>query len=229
MLEQKLGRKLLERSGRGIKVTPDGETVLRYAQSIFALGGELLSALDGQTEAAPTLSLGVSSTLPPPLVATLLEGVFGLTPRPLVTIVEGTAGTLAGALATGALQFALTDAKPSTGALYSRVLLESTVELFAPAALARKMQKNFPARIAAAPVLLPSSGGVRREVESWLLRRKLDGGNTGRDAAPGDLRRQSGCSYLRSLSATRIAEKNLCSAAGGRVGRRALADVSAHG
>lgn len=189
MLEHKLGRKLLERSGRGIKVTPAGETVLRYAQSIFALGGELLAALDGQAEAAPALAVGVSSTLPPPLVATLLEALFGLTPRPLVSIVEGTAEMLAGSLATplagslvgslttppasGALQFALTDAKPSTGFLYSRVLLESAVEVFAPPALARKLQKDFPTRIAGAPVLLPSAGGVRREVESWLARRKL--------------------------------------------------------
>jgi LysR family transcriptional activator of nhaA len=173
LLEQKLGRKLLERSGRGIKVTPAGETVLRYAQSIFALGGELLLALDGQAEAAPALALGVDSTLSPALVAALLEGVFGLTPRPLLTIVEGPAEMLAAALASGSLQFALTDIKPGMGALHSRVLLESAVGIFAPPALARKLPKDFASRIAGAPVLLPSAGGVRREVESWLVRRKL--------------------------------------------------------
>ena len=48
-LEQKLGCKLLERSGRGLKVTPAGETVMQFAGSIFALGRELQSALDGHT------------------------------------------------------------------------------------------------------------------------------------------------------------------------------------
>jgi LysR family transcriptional activator of nhaA len=175
MLEQKLGRKLLERSGRGLKVTAAGETVLGYAQSIFALGGELLTALDGQAEVTPALALGVSSTLPQAVVAALLEGVFGLTPKPRLTIVEGAAETLAVPLAAGSLHFALTDLKPGTGAagaLHSRVLLESAVEVFAPAALARKMQKDFPARMAGAPVLLPSGGGMRRAVESWLARRK---------------------------------------------------------
>jgi LysR family transcriptional activator of nhaA len=174
MLEQKLGRKLLERSGRGLKVTPAGETVLRYAQSIFALGGDLLSALDGQADVTPALALGVSSTLSSALVATLLESIFALTPRPLLTIVEGPPETFTVPLASGALRFALTDTKPGAdaGALHSRLLLESAVEVFAPAALARKMQKNFPARLTGAPVLLPSSGGVRREVESWLARRK---------------------------------------------------------
>jgi LysR family transcriptional activator of nhaA len=173
LLEQKLGRKLLERSGRGIKVTPAGETVLRYAQSIFALGGELLLTLDGQAETTPALALGVESTLSPALVAALLEGVFGLTPRPLLTIVEGPAEMLAAALVSGSLQFALTDIKPGKGALHSRVLLESAVGIFAPPVLARKLPKDFASRIADAPVLLPSAGGVRREVESWLVRRKL--------------------------------------------------------
>ena len=175
MLEQKLGRKLLERSGRGLKVTPAGETVLRYAQSIFALGEDLLSALDGQAEVVPALAIGVSSTLPQALVAALLEGIFALTPRPLLSIMEGPSETFAAPLASGAMRFALTDTKLGVGAgtLYSRLLLESAVELFAPAALARKMRKDFPARFAGASVLLPSGGGVRREVESWLARRKL--------------------------------------------------------
>lgn len=175
LLERKLGRKLLERSGRGLKVTAAGETVLRYAQSIFALGGELLSALDGQAEVAPTLSAGVSSTLPQALAAALLEGVFTALPRPLVTIVEGTAESFAAPLAAGVLQLALMDGKPqgAASALHSRILLESALELYAPAALARTIRKDFPARIAGAPVLLPAGGGVRREAESWLARRKL--------------------------------------------------------
>src|ERR1700693_6131507 len=81
-LESELGRKLLERSGRGLKVTPAGETVLRYAASIFALGGELLTALDGNADAAPVLTAGVSSSLPPSLAAVLLRGVLAPNPTP---------------------------------------------------------------------------------------------------------------------------------------------------
>jgi LysR family transcriptional activator of nhaA len=176
LLERKLGRKLLERSGRGLKVTAAGETVLRYAQSIFALGGELLSALDGQAEVAPALTAGVSSTLPQALAAALLEGVFATLPRPLVTIVEGAAESFPAPLAAGVLHLALMDVKPQAGAasaLHSRILLESALELFAPAALARKIRKDFPSRVAGTPVLLPLGGGVRREAEGWLARRKL--------------------------------------------------------
>jgi LysR family transcriptional activator of nhaA len=174
-LEQRFGHKLLERSGRGLKVTPAGELVLRYAESIFALGGELLSAIDSHAEQVPKLGIGVSSSLPSDLAATLLKAVFGLTPQPALTIVEGATEALAAQLASRTLHFALTDVQPGNsvaGGLHSRVLLETVVEVFAPEVLARKLRKGFPARLADVPVLMPQNGALRREVEGWLQSRK---------------------------------------------------------
>jgi len=196
-LEARLGRKLLERSGRGLKVTAAGETVLRYAESIFALGDELLSALDGEAEDAPKLSVGVSSSLAPALVTHLLEAVLKVNPRPVLTVVEGAADRLAAQLAVRSPGFVLTDApleNPVAG-LHVRVLAESSVEVFAPAALAKalgkalgkaqarqaqagdaragKVRKDFEAWLAGAPVLMPTDGALGREVESWLGARKL--------------------------------------------------------
>jgi LysR family transcriptional activator of nhaA len=170
-LEAQLGRKLLERSGRGLKVTPTGKTVLRYAESIFALGGELLSTLEGHAEETPKLAVGVSSSLPPALVAPLLEPIFGLKPMPVLNIVEGTTETLSAQLASRALLFTLTDVQPGDAAS-ARVLLESAVEVFAPEALARKLRKDFPSRLVGVPMLMPSDGAIRHEVESWLASSK---------------------------------------------------------
>jgi LysR family transcriptional activator of nhaA len=170
-LENELGRKLLERSGRGLKVTPAGETVLRYAARIFALGGELLTALDGNADAAPVLSVGVSSSLPPSLASDLLQGVLAQNPRPRLTVVEASPETLAAKLAARALHFALSDTLPANAGargLHSRVLLESPIALFTPAALARKLRKDFPACLSAVPVLMASTGALRQEVERWL-------------------------------------------------------------
>jgi LysR family transcriptional regulator, transcriptional activator of nhaA len=174
-LEQRFGHKLLERSGRGLMVTPAGELVLRYAESIFALGGELLSAIDGHAEQVPKLGIGVSSSLPSALAATLLKAVLGLKPRPALTILEGTTEALAAQLASRTLHFALTDVQPGNSVargLHSRVLLETVVEVFAPEALARKLRKGFPAHLSDVPVLMPQNGALRREVESWLQSRK---------------------------------------------------------
>jgi LysR family transcriptional activator of nhaA len=173
-LETQLGRKLLQRSGRGLKVTPAGETVLHYAESIFALGGELVSALDGQTEVAPKLAVGVSSSLPRGLVATLLEGIFRLNPRPLLSIVEGETEELLSRLIPRGLQFVLTATSPGNqSGLHRQALLESAVEVFAPEVLARKLRKDFPARLAGVPFLMPSRSALRRDVESWLAQRKV--------------------------------------------------------
>jgi len=174
-LESELGRKLLERSGRGLKVTPAGETVLRYAASIFALGGDLLAALEGNADAAPVLTVGVSSSLPPALAAALLQGVLAQNPRPRLTVVEASPESLAAKLAARALHFVLTDAPPANATgrgLHSRMLLESPLALFAPEALARRVRKDFPACLPAVPVLMPSTGAVRQEVERWLALRQ---------------------------------------------------------
>lgn len=174
-LERKLGRKLLERSGRGLKVTPAGETVLRYAGNIFTLGGEMLMALDGHAETAPKLAVGVTRSLPPALAGILLQEVFGLKPRPVITIVEASAQALTAQLAARSLHFVLTDVKlanDAPGLLHNHLLLESPVSLFAPPMLARKVRKYFPSRLAGVPVLLPSPGALRQQVDAWLASRK---------------------------------------------------------
>jgi LysR family transcriptional activator of nhaA len=173
-LEEELGQKLLQRSGRGLKLTVAGETVLRYAKSIFALGGELRSALEGHAEDAPKLNVGVSSSLPSVLVAALLKGIFRLNPRPVLTVVEGTAAALAASCAAQSLQFVLADAQEmgTAGTLPTRVLLESSVGGFAPDTLARRLGKDFPDQLAKAPVLMPSAGAVRHAVDIWFASHK---------------------------------------------------------
>jgi LysR family transcriptional activator of nhaA len=175
-LEQELGRKLLERSGRGLKVTPAGETVLRYAASIFALGGELRTALDGEGEAGPALMAGVSSSLPPALAAMLLQAVLAQRPRPHLAVVEASSEALLAQLVARSLHCVLTDAPAPNAAargLQSRLLCESPVGVFAPEALARKLRKDFPAHLSGLSVLMVPSGVLRQEVERWLSRREL--------------------------------------------------------
>jgi LysR family transcriptional activator of nhaA len=170
-LEKELGVQLLARNGRGIRVTAAGETVVRYAESIFARGAELLSLLDGGAEAAPELAAGVSSALPPGIASQALRGVFAASPRPRLTVVEGPAEALCAQLASHALHFVLADQR--CAGVHSRVLFESAIALYAPPALARRLRRGFSSRDKAVPVLMPSSAALRREVEPWLERHKL--------------------------------------------------------
>ncbi|HVJ05709.1 MAG TPA: LysR family transcriptional regulator [Candidatus Saccharimonadales bacterium] len=172
-LEKKLGQQLLERSGRGLKVTAAGKTVLRYAESIFALGGEMVSVLEGEPVETAKLAVGVSSSLPQALVAPLVQSLLVLKPTPVLTVEEGTTETLGTRVASRSVLFALDDVpQEAQGGLQSRVLLECAVELFAPAAIAANLRKNIPARLSSVPVLMPGSVALRREVESWIAFRK---------------------------------------------------------
>ena len=58
-LEQSLGRTLLERTGRRLVLTPDGEVARDYAESIFALGTELRRVMAGRAEPRPSKAEGL--------------------------------------------------------------------------------------------------------------------------------------------------------------------------
>jgi LysR family transcriptional activator of nhaA len=63
-LEDALGQRLFERKGRGLELTRAGRLALDYAESIFALGEELVDVLEHEAQAArQTLKVGVLATL----------------------------------------------------------------------------------------------------------------------------------------------------------------------
>lgn len=63
-LEEALGQNLFVRKGRGLELTSAGRVALDYAESIFALGDELLEVLDDEgRRARHTLRVGVLATL----------------------------------------------------------------------------------------------------------------------------------------------------------------------
>ncbi len=63
-LEESLGTRLFERTGRGLRLTSSGRTTLDYAETIFTLGDELLDVLEDDAKSAQrTLRIGVLATL----------------------------------------------------------------------------------------------------------------------------------------------------------------------
>jgi len=63
-LEDALGQLLFERKGRGLELTRAGRVALDYAESIFALGEELVTTLEHEARVArQTLEVGVLATL----------------------------------------------------------------------------------------------------------------------------------------------------------------------
>lgn len=64
LLESQLNQQLFDRNGRTLDLTATGFLVLEYAESIFSLGGELISMLEGgELQSLKRLRVGAESTL----------------------------------------------------------------------------------------------------------------------------------------------------------------------
>ena len=80
-LEIALGAPLFVRRGRNRALTEHGHLVLRYADEIFTLGKELLTASRSNVEGRPLrLTIGVADSLPKLTAWRLIEPAFALGP-----------------------------------------------------------------------------------------------------------------------------------------------------
>ena len=86
-LEEALGRQLLERAGRGVVLTADGEKLLGYARRILALNDEVWSRF---TDAAfeGEVVLGVPHDVVYPALPPVLQRFHADYPRMKVTLVS---------------------------------------------------------------------------------------------------------------------------------------------
>ena len=72
-LEQSIGSKLFERSGRSLVLTDTGRLVFEYAEQIFSLGRELSEVLAGRQGRARRLAVGVPDVFPKLVTFRILE------------------------------------------------------------------------------------------------------------------------------------------------------------
>jgi len=171
-LEESLGAPLFVRRGRNRALTEHGHLVLRYADEIFTLGRELLTATRTNVVGRPLrFSVGITDSLPKLTAWRLIEPAFTLGPLWRVTIRTDRTDRLIQDLASDALDLVIADAPMPSGArvrAYSHLLGDSGITLFAAAALAARLTPGFPKSLDGAPLLLPGDGSVlRRQVTQW--------------------------------------------------------------
>jgi LysR family transcriptional regulator, transcriptional activator of nhaA len=172
-LEESLGEKLFEKSGRGLALTEMGQVVLRYADDIFALGRELRETLRGRPSTRrPKLVVGIADVVPKLVAFRLIEPAFRLPQQIEVVCEEDDPQTLLGALAAHQLDLVISDAPLPAGAAvkaYSHLLGDSAIALFGTADLATQYRLDFPASLDGAPLLLPTRGTeMRRKLEHFF-------------------------------------------------------------
>lgn len=127
-LEQRLGRTLFRKQGRGLVLSPEGELLLSYAQRLFRLADEAESELRSG-RAMGVLRIGslestAGSRLPP-----ILSRFHRQHPGVVVELATGTTGALVQRVANFELEAAFVSEPFSPGALESRKVFEEELVL----------------------------------------------------------------------------------------------------
>lgn len=115
-LEAELNVRLLERGRRGVEPTPHGLLLVRHARKLVAQADETLAALLGlRREESLRLAIGVGTHLAGVALPRVVAGMVKELPRLAVSVQDGNAEELVGALQRGEIDVALC-AWPAEGA-----------------------------------------------------------------------------------------------------------------
>ena len=178
-LQEALGEKLLRREGRGLTLTEAGQTVFRFAEEIFALGGELVDTVKGRPTGRPLrLAVGIADVVPKLVAFRILEPALAMADRVRLVCREDAQERLLPDLASHTLDMVIADAPAGPGlglgGAFSHLLGECGVSVFASARLAAKLRPGFPRSLDGAPFLLPTTDtALRRELDGWFDARKI--------------------------------------------------------
>jgi LysR family transcriptional activator of nhaA len=177
-LEERLGEKLLVKSGRTLVPTEVGRLVYSYANQIFGLGQELMEALEQRPSSRPLkLLIGIDDVLPKEIAYRIVEPGLQLKQPVRVICREGTLERLVADLAIHEIDVVLSDS-PVTPSLnvraYSHSLGSCNVYWMATPTLAKTLRRDFPKSLDGVPVLLPTDDtAIRRALDQWFDRQSV--------------------------------------------------------
>ena len=181
LLEDRLGQRLFRKSGRKLELTDEGRVALRYADEIFALGGELEVAMREQRgRGLPPVRefrVGIEDSVAKTVAYRLLEPALAL-PEPVrLVCTEGQFTDLMAQMALHRMDLVLAD-EPLTSKLsvkaFNHKLGSSPQSFFCAPSLAAQLNGPFPQCLNGAPMLVPGgSSSVRPQFDAWLLDHKL--------------------------------------------------------
>src|SRR5262245_59660718 len=160
MLEEQLGEKLFQRSGRNLVMTDVGRLVYEYADQIFALGREMLDTLKDRPTGRPMrFQVGVTDEVAKMLAYRFLQPALGIASPTHMVCREGPLDRLLADLATHAVDLVLADtpiAPTIKVKAYSHALGDSPISICAAPKLVAQHRTRFPQSLDGAPMLLPT-------------------------------------------------------------------------
>lgn len=176
-LEEDLGVALFRPAGRGLELTETGRLALSYADEMLQLGDEMRSALAArQRQPLSMLRVGITDAVPKTIAYRLLAPVGDLSEPVRLVCREGHMDMLLSELALHRLDLVVAD-RPMPAGLsirgHSHKLGESGLAFFGASHLITG-QRDFPASLHDAPLLVPGVGAtVRGHIDRWLSEHRL--------------------------------------------------------
>ena len=180
-LEERLGKPLLRKAGRGLEATEAGRMVQRYADEIFTLGSALQEALqtgrDGLSQSS--FRVGVVDSVPKSIACHVLEPCLASPEHGRLVCHEGKLTALLAELAVHRIDLVISDL-PLPASLsvkaFTHLLGRTQISFFASQTLLsrggwtlRRARARFPACLSELALLMPSTEtALRPRLDAWL-------------------------------------------------------------
>ena len=178
MLEESIGNRLFQKSGRNLVLSDTGQTVFSYADEMFSLETELQDILEGRPNTQNLkFNVGVAMVVPKLIAYRVLEPVTNMQESVKLVCHEAPLVDLLADLSIHKLDLVLADA-PISPTLnvkaYNHLLGESGISFFARSEDAKRYRRRFPESLEGAPMLMPTStSSLRRSLDQWLEDRSI--------------------------------------------------------
>ncbi|WP_293662634.1 transcriptional activator NhaR [Rhodoferax sp. OV413] len=179
LLEEWLGRKLFQKSGRQMELTDDGRLALGYADQIFALGAELENVvrLPRGKHRVLDFKVGVADSVTKSLAYRLLEPALTMEEPVRMICSEGKFSDLLAKLALNQLDLVIADepmSKRMSVKAFNHPLGSTPMSFFCAPQLRSTLKGDFPGCLNDAPMLIQGAqASVRQQWEGWLSRHQL--------------------------------------------------------
>jgi LysR family transcriptional activator of nhaA len=179
LLEDWLGRKLFQRSGRNLELTEDGRLALGFADQIFALGTELETAVRAARGGKRVLdfSVGVADSVSKSIAYRLLEPALSVSEPVRLICMEGKFPDLLAQLALNRLDLVIADEPMSrriSVKAFNHPLGRTPMSFFCAPVLKPLVKGTFPQCLNDVPLLIPGAqASVRQQFHGWLTRHQI--------------------------------------------------------
>jgi len=164
-LEQRLGRSLFRKQGRGLVLSPEGELLLSYAQRLFRLADEAESELR-TGRAIGVLRIGSLESTAGSRLAPILSRYHRRHPGVVIELVTGTTGALLQRVAQFELEAAFVSEPFTPSGLSSMKVFEEELVLITGRGIARIRRATDLAGMSM--VAFAAGCSYRRRLEDWL-------------------------------------------------------------